>query len=305
MTFVSKADNHTGVMVALYPTPDIAALLAQPGGEPAETLHVTLAFLGDAYNLAAAQVDRLKQTVASFASRTAPIVGEVSGVGHFTAGPEPVTYASIDCPELAERRQSLVDSLTWDDDLPSPSTAHGFAPHCTLAYDDRQVELPNVPLTFETVSLCVGGERTDFPLYGVRKSQQWDVPIWKAEDPRPGVPLTVYGVVLHPGVTDSQGDVVSAEEIEKAAHKWLIESRMHDTQHDESAMPDAFPVESYIAPSDLVFKAEDGTERTVLKGSWVVGVAVYDEVRKQDVVAGRLTGFSIGGSAIRSEAAAA
>lgn len=303
MTFLSKAATHSGVMIALFPSPDVAQQLAQPGGEPAEDLHVTLAFLGDALQLA--NPDALKQEVAAFAARTPPIAGTVSGVGHFTAGPEPVTYASVDLPTLPAIRESLVSNLSWEDDLPSPSTEHGFTPHLTLAYDDRQVTLPNLPLVFDTITLCIGDERTDFPLYGVRKDEVWHTPVWVAKDdqarvPPPGAPLKVYGVVLHPDVVDSQGDIAPAEEIEKAAHRWLIESRMHDTQHDEGAMPDVVPIESYIAPHEL-----NVAGRKVLKGSWVVGVAVYGEALKRDVVEGRITGFSIGGSAVRSEALAA
>jgi 2'-5' RNA ligase len=305
VTFVFKAANHTGVMVALFPSPDVAQQLAQPGGEPVEDLHVTLAFLGDAMQLA--NPEALKQEVAAFAARTPPIAGTVSGVGHFTAGPEPVTYASVDLPTLPAIRESLVENLSWDENLPDPSREHGFTPHLTLAYDDRQVELPNLPLTFDTITLCIGDERIDFPLYGTRKAEVWTVPIWKAATtvPPPGVPLTVYGVVMHPYGKDSQGDETPAAEIEKAAHRWMIEARAHDVQHDGVKVPDAHPVESFIAPMDLVFKADDGSEQTVLKGSWVVGVAVHAQQLKAAVVEGRYTGFSIGGSAMRSEALAA
>ena len=37
--------KHTGTMVAFYPPPAVAQALAVPGGEPAESLHVTLAYI--------------------------------------------------------------------------------------------------------------------------------------------------------------------------------------------------------------------------------------------------------------------
>jgi 2'-5' RNA ligase len=303
MTCISKADTHNGVMVALFPSRQVADLLAQPGGEPAQDLHVTLAYLGPADQLTPDAGDRLKQTVAEFAARTPPIVATVSGTGLFTAGPEPVTYASVDASGLAELRTSLVEQISWEDDL-QPSQEHGFTPHMTLAYDARTVQVPNTQLNFAAITVCIGDDRVEFPLYGVRKAEvEIDIPIWKAAIvvPPPGTPLTVYGVVMHPYGPDSQGDETPAEEIEKAAHRWMIDARAHDVQHDGVVL-DAAPVQSFIAPMDLVFKADDGAEQTVLKGSWVVGVAVHDQQLKADIIAKRITGFSIGGSAIRTAA---
>jgi hypothetical protein len=103
----------------------------------------------------------------------------------------------------------------------------------------------------------------------------------------------VYGVVLTPDQVDSQGDTVTAAEIEKAAHKWLVEYRKHDVQHD--GQPAAMePVESFIAPADLSIEGQP-----VLKGAWVIGVHVNDAPTWERVQKGELTGFSIGGTAER------
>jgi 2'-5' RNA ligase len=228
MTHVSKADTHTGAMVALYPPADVAQQLAQPGGEPVEQLHVTLAYLGQAVMLS--DIDLLKQKVAEFAARTAPISGTISGTGHFTGGPEPVTYASIDLPTLPAARERLVFDLNY---VATPSREHGFTPHITLAYADLNAAVPNLPVTFDTVSLVLAGERIDFPLSGAYA--EWVVPLWKADTPA-DVPIedrVVYGVVLQPGIADSQGDTLTAREIEKAAWDYLVASRKQDVQHDE------------------------------------------------------------------------
>ena len=44
---LAAAPSPTSTMVALYPRPEEAALLAVEGGEEPETLHVTLCYLGD------------------------------------------------------------------------------------------------------------------------------------------------------------------------------------------------------------------------------------------------------------------
>lgn len=103
----------------------------------------------------------------------------------------------------------------------------------------------------------------------------------------------VYGVVLTPGVRDSQGDVISAEDIEKAAHRFLVEYRKHDVQHSE-ALAGVETVESFIAPQDLMIAGQP-----VLKGSWVMATHVSDADVWSRVHKGEITGYSIGGSGER------
>lgn len=122
------------------------------------------------------------------------------------------------------------------------------------------------------------------------------VPLWKDDSKQ-----IVYGVALTPGLTDSQGDEIDADEIEKAAHRFLVKYRKHDVQHAEVATdaagnPLAETVESFIAPSDMVIAGEQ-----VLKGSWVLATHVSDPGTWERVRKGEITGFSIGGSGERFE----
>ncbi|HET6999345.1 MAG TPA: XkdF-like putative serine protease domain-containing protein [Solirubrobacterales bacterium] len=121
---------------------------------------------------------------------------------------------------------------------------------------------------------------------------RWDgaVPLWKNDEKQ-----IVYGVVMQPDVPDSQGDVVGAEEIEQAAHRYLAESRLQDVQHGEEPK-DIVPVESFIAPCDL-----DYYGRPVIKGSWVMASHVAAPEIWAQIKQGELTGYSIGGTAERSD----
>jgi hypothetical protein len=119
------------------------------------------------------------------------------------------------------------------------------------------------------------------------------VPVWKDD-----VAQIVYGVVLQPNVVDSQGDTVTAAEIEQAAHRYLVESRQSDVQHNE-LQAGVEVVESYVAPMDMVVGG-----RKVLKGAWVMAVHITDADLWARVVNDEITGFSIGGTAIREEQAA-
>lgn len=100
----------------------------------------------------------------------------------------------------------------------------------------------------------------------------------------------VYGVVYEPDVEDAHGDVMTASEIEKAAHGFVKDARNIDKQHDfESGVGEV--VESYIAPSDL----EIG-EHEIAKGSWVLVTKASDEVW-EDIKKGEVTGYSMAGTA--------
>jgi hypothetical protein len=119
------------------------------------------------------------------------------------------------------------------------------------------------------------------------------VDLWKAG----GARQLVYGVVLTPGLRDSQGDIVKAEEIEQAAHRFVAEYRKSDTQHNQIPAG-AKLVESAIAPHDMVFAGNP-----VLKGAWVTVWKIEDpelwaRVSDPDHPQ-RLTGLSIGGTAFR------
>lgn len=104
----------------------------------------------------------------------------------------------------------------------------------------------------------------------------------------------VLGVVLEPDVVDSQNDTYSAEEVEKTAHEWMEKYLKTGLMHQGDVSEKVRPVESYIAQVDQEIGGQP-----VKKGSWLLGVHILDNDLWTAVKAGDLTGFSIGGSAIR------
>lgn len=103
----------------------------------------------------------------------------------------------------------------------------------------------------------------------------------------------VTGVVMEPDTIDTQGDQVSEDEIQKAAHKFLVQSRVMGLQHKKQAPIDV--VESFIAPNDTELGGQQ-----VKKGSWIMTVKVIDDELWKSVKKGTYTGFSIGGYAARN-----
>jgi hypothetical protein len=119
------------------------------------------------------------------------------------------------------------------------------------------------------------------------------VPLFKGE--KEG---KVFGIVLAPDREDSQGDVLDAVEIERACHRFMVNSRKADVQHS-GVQAGADLIENYIAPVDMEVAGE-----RVTKGSWVQAWQITDPVVKQEVEEGERTGFSIGGTGVREPMAA-
>jgi hypothetical protein len=117
-----------------------------------------------------------------------------------------------------------------------------------------------------------------------RGATEKSVKIFKADE----VKHLVYGVVLEPEVQDLQGDIYSADEVEKACHRWMIEYQQINEQHQRQA--DARPVQNYIAPQDLQIGGQ-----TVKAGSWVLVTKIFNVDLWDAIVAGELNSYSIGG----------
>ncbi len=105
----------------------------------------------------------------------------------------------------------------------------------------------------------------------------------------------VLGPVLVPETVDFQGDIIGAEEIEKAAHEFTANSMRAGLMHSVMLQKrDTEIVESYITRCDTVINGE-----VIPAGSWVVGMKVYNMQLRKMIRDGVLTAFSIGGSATR------
>lgn len=109
--------------------------------------------------------------------------------------------------------------------------------------------------------------------------------IIKADDEK----RLVYGVVLEPDGVDAQNDTISKDEIERAAHVYLKDSRTVGDSHKKVAKA-AHVVESYIAPTDFELGGQN-----VKQGTWVMVVKIDDDDTWNRVKNHELTGFSIGG----------
>ena len=101
----------------------------------------------------------------------------------------------------------------------------------------------------------------------------------------------VGGVVYEPDLEDAQGDMATAEEIEKAAYYFMETSQQIKVMHQGRAI-NAKVIECFISPADFEIEGQ-----TVRKGSWWMSVRVNDDEAWEAVKSGEITGFSMGGVA--------
>ena len=117
-----------------------------------------------------------------------------------------------------------------------------------------------------------------------------NVPILKAEE------RFVYGIVLEPETVDAQNDIYGAEEVRKAAHIYMQEFGHIKLMHNGAFIDTKVKIlESFVAP--VAFQM-DGQH--VKKGTWLLAVRVLCDQLWEAIKSGDLTGFSIGGTAIKT-----
>jgi site-specific DNA-adenine methylase len=118
------------------------------------------------------------------------------------------------------------------------------------------------------------------------------IPLIKGTDPADE--RYVLGVVLEPEVVDAQGDIYSPDEVRQAAHRFMEEFGGLGLMHRMRVNGQVKVLESYLAPVDFA-----AGETTVRKGTWLLAVRILSDELWAEVKDGKLTGFSIGGSARR------
>jgi 2'-5' RNA ligase len=150
----------SGVMVALRMPKTVADAIAIPGGEKAEDLHVTVAYIP---KIGADEAKRMliQEALAPLAQTLAPIKGCIGGIGVFNAsessGNRRVFYATFSSPGLEKLRAAVLDALAKVG--VEPANKHGFVPHITLKYLDEKEGIPGQPVAmpdFPVDGLCIG-----------------------------------------------------------------------------------------------------------------------------------------------------
>jgi hypothetical protein len=172
LALTAAAPSGASTMVAVKPRADEAAALATPGGDPAEVLHVTLAYLGETEE---ADVQAVADALRAVAATHAPLAGEVGGLARFAENDEGAAPAVLlpDVPGLVELRVAVTEALVAAG--VGFSRDHGFTPHLTITYFDPadpdpegvpEAGLIGLPLHFDALVVARGDVPVEIPLVG-------------------------------------------------------------------------------------------------------------------------------------------
>ena len=100
----------------------------------------------------------------------------------------------------------------------------------------------------------------------------------------------VTAIVYEPMTEDTDGNCMTEEEIEKAAHWYMKNAGDADIQHCFEKAEGVEVVESFIAKSDMEIEGQQ-----IKKGTWIMTMEVSDDTVWDSIEKGEITGFSMGG----------
>jgi 2'-5' RNA ligase len=173
LDFVTAAAHgpFSGAVGALLPAAGEAERLALDGYEPAGSLHVTLAWLGDVDDgpQPASTFDETVDAVRQWVAGSDPIVADAFAVGVFNPdgyddSRDPATVLLVQGDELAAAREAVVETVG------DASTFPVWFPHLTLGYDAPPLAGDDLtarvgPVTFDRLQVAYGSEQTvEIPL---------------------------------------------------------------------------------------------------------------------------------------------
>jgi 2'-5' RNA ligase len=167
--------EHTGAMVALRMSDDDAARLAVEGGEPADELHMTVAYLGEAADWTQEAQQALIAAMRPVADTVGPFDADPAALSMFNPGEDG------SCFVLALAGQPVVDAAAlaqaglepFADSMPEQHVP--FAPHITLVYTDDPATVMDLvakvgtPIRFDRLRIAFAGVTTDLTLGGEPK----------------------------------------------------------------------------------------------------------------------------------------
>lgn len=266
----AAAGGHTGAMIALVPSAEHVDRIAVEDGEPAEELHLTVMYLGEAADIPEDVRAGLYSVAAAYAASTAPIEGDGFAVEAFnphTTERETALVMGVGGQALADLHAGVSGRVGK---LMTPPDNHApWRPHVTLKYSDDLGELPGFvdrlgPVVFDRLRVAMGGDVTDYPLTGPQAddSNDFDVEGWAAGNAgklRLGQPggfrRCVKRLRNEPGVIDPEG--LCATMHHRATGKWPGEGHIV-TAAAEEGLPGPEQLSAALAYEEQLATAVPG-----------------------------------------------
>lgn len=259
--------------------------------------HVTILFQE---KVQPASLPSFKSAIARAAASIAPFEMSVGGLGHFHSDDQSIAYAEVRGDGVLGLRHAIELELQAEG-IRADAHPDGFVPHATIAYLPPDSEwdgvVPDGTQVVKTVEVWASDGKESYTLSPVEKAGVGaDVRIECVRKSETGDEQYILGVVLIPETTDSQGDIYSEDAVRAAAFDYMARfaagAGRTGLQHRDRLYTEVELVESYVAP--VAFTIGD---RTIRKGTWLMGWRIVDADLWKKIRAGEYTGFSIGGTA--------
>lgn len=166
----SDGEEHTGAMVALVPSDADIERLTVEDGEPADQLHLTLMFLGEAADISENARAQILAAVERYADAPLNANGFSVNVFNPTASNSCIVLGvGNDDGSLQELHSNVASSLGGLAGLQIPEQHTPWVPHVTLQYTDEfdgveELSSRTGPITFDKIRVAFGSEVHDIPL---------------------------------------------------------------------------------------------------------------------------------------------
>lgn len=319
-----EKQNGDGVMLAFWPPEDVAQKLAAADGEPANELHVTLAYFGKLGDIGTEALPALEQAVRYFASTHAPVQATLGGLGRFPATPQSdardVVYLGVHADGIQKFRQDLVDCCATAG--LAPKNDFGYNPHMTLVYVNPHaphlLKTPeSLPVTFDKVTLSIGSAKQEFPLTGqpietTKRDFEIEGTIIKVDVAKHLV-FGWFSIVEVDGrqVADTQDDIIQEATLEDTAYDFVLNARVGGEMHQHNGNDEVRGVgrlvESVVFTKEkqqamLLSLREQGIQADLDLHcvAWWGGMKVEEASTWENVTTGKLLAWSIGGRGKRA-----
>ncbi|WP_280758925.1 hypothetical protein [Prescottella agglutinans] len=184
-TLTAAAAEHTGAMIALVPAAEDAARLAVDGYEPADVLHTTLLFLGDAANWDPTNRDKIEESMRALS--LAPMTGQIWGHAAFNpAGDEPCAVYLVEADGITALRSLILGEAvdTWDASELIPEQHECFVPHMTAGYGLDPAQLTDTgAVRFDRLRISFAdSDVRDIPLDSITASLVASAVVYERDD---------------------------------------------------------------------------------------------------------------------------
>lgn len=174
---LTAADRqHSSGMIALVPTEEDQARLALEDGEPADEIHLTLYFLGDADDWSTEAREALVNALSTYDWPHADLDTNAFGLAHWNPfGDSPCWVLNVGGGDLPDVRATVDDQLSkLGSEVLIPEIPEQHTPwsaHVCLTYTDDtsqalidQLKERVGPVDFDRLRVAFGGDNVDIPL---------------------------------------------------------------------------------------------------------------------------------------------